>query len=480
MKPSCPLRACLAAVLLAFSLALAPALRAADIVKADNTTSLNQPGSWTGGTVPTAADRILVDATFTAPRNASLGASLSVAGIRIADPAAKANFQINSSGSAVLSLGAGGIDLDAATANLALNAPVALAANQTWVIGKGRALQFAANATFDDAGFTATVSGAGTLDYRAGTSTFASPLGMATLGVNNAAAFLRLTHAANSFGALNIFSGRVLVSGLGDHGVPSPAGTGGKNLAITLGGKDMSGIFEYNGDTASSNRAVSRDGRAPASGLEVSKSGQTLTLSANLNTTQVNAATNGWVFGGAGNLVLKGVVAKAATSGTPVTVTKNGNGVLTLAGANTYDGATTVNAGVLFVTGKLASGGAVTVNSGAALGGTGGIGAATTIASGGTLAPGKGLSLSGGLTLAPGSALVISAAAGWDLAKAGSLVVYQAASQSGAFSSVTVAVAGKPALALAKDGAVWTGKSPAGLGYRFDPATNTLTVAKAR
>ena len=63
------------------------------------------------------------------------------------------------------------------------------------------------------------------------------------------------------------------------------------------------------------------------------------------------------------------------------------NGLLELLGANTYTGATTVNAGRLLVTGQLGNT-AVTVNSGGLLGGSGSIGGAVTIA-GGTLSPGS-------------------------------------------------------------------------------------------
>ncbi|RYF40193.1 MAG: transporter, partial [Comamonadaceae bacterium] len=85
-------------------------------------------------------------------------------------------------------------------------------------------------------------------------------------------------------------------------------------------------------------------------------------------------------------------------------LTQNGAGNLILTGANTYSGATTVNAGTLSVNGSIASSN-VTVNTGAILGGTGTVGN-TTITSGGVLAPGNSigtLNVAGNLTFNTGS-----------------------------------------------------------------------------
>ena len=98
---------------------------------------------------------------------------------------------------------------------------------------------------------------------------------------------------------------------------------------------------------------------------------------------------NGDVDLGAGARTVT-VVANTLTIGGAITnscsLTKSGVGTLTLSGANTYGGLTTVNNGTLSVNGSLAGG--ATVESAATLGGIGNIAGAVEIKSGGFLAPG--------------------------------------------------------------------------------------------
>jgi autotransporter-associated beta strand protein len=95
------------------------------------------------------------------------------------------------------------------------------------------------------------------------------------------------------------------------------------------------------------------------------------------------------------------------TAGT-LSLNKLGAGALTLSGANTYNGNTTVNLGSLYVNGSIGSG-TVTVVSGATLGGTGTIGGAVSLSSGASAVfsvtnngsgNGTPLTVSGGMTLA--------------------------------------------------------------------------------
>jgi autotransporter-associated beta strand protein len=90
---------------------------------------------------------------------------------------------------------------------------------------------------------------------------------------------------------------------------------------------------------------------------------------------------------------------------------KIGSGTMTLSGANTYTGPTTVNGGALEVDGSIASSSLTTVNNGATLQGIGTVGN-TTIASGGMFAPGSGapgssMTVSGNLALASGALYMV-------------------------------------------------------------------------
>jgi autotransporter-associated beta strand protein len=117
-------------------------LAAATFVKADNTTALNLPASWTNNAVPGNLDTAVFDGTFSAiDNNANLGASMGWLGIMVSNNLNSA-FTINASGASVLSLNGGGISMTNANQDLTINVPFLVASNQFWDMNAGRTLTF--------------------------------------------------------------------------------------------------------------------------------------------------------------------------------------------------------------------------------------------------------------------------------------------------------------------------------------------------
>ena len=113
------------------------------------------------------------------------------------------------------------------------------------------------------------------------------------------------------------------------------------------------------------------------------------------------------VSNNAGTVTFSGRIADAS-AGNALSLVQSGGATITLSGANTYRGTTTINGGSLFVNGAIGLG-AVTVSNGL-LGGNGVIGGAVTVQAGGTLAPGGGLTaltVNNGVSLLPGSTTVL-------------------------------------------------------------------------
>ena len=112
--------------------------------------------------------------------------------------------------------------------------------------------------------------------------------------------------------------------------------------------------------------------------------------------------------GDATNTLFSGVIQDGAGQ---TALTKQGAGLFTLSGINTYTGATTINGGTLEVLGSIANSSLTTVNSGV-LFGTGTVGN-TNIASGGTFqpgsaTPGSSMTVTGNLGFASGSFYAVS------------------------------------------------------------------------
>jgi autotransporter-associated beta strand protein len=125
------------------------------------------------------------------------------------------------------------------------------------------------------------------------------------------------------------------------------------------------------------------------------------------NETASNTRT--FVLGGAVGLgQVEGIISNGTASGSVIALRKIENGTWTLTGANTYTGATTLNAGTLRINapGSLHASSAVTINA-ATLAGDGSIGGSVTVNASGRIAPGATTGSAG--TLAIGGGLTITA-----------------------------------------------------------------------
>lgn len=162
----------------------------------------------------------------------------------------------------------------------------------------------------------------------------------------------------------------------------------GDNAAIVNGPNgtvDFSPSFGPAGDGKLSAGSIEGAGRFYLGGRELTVGGR------NESTTVNGVIADGGVAGGSGGSLVK-----------------VGSGTLTLAGINTYTGATTVSAGRLAVNGSIASSVLTTVEAGGTLGGNGTVG--NTRIDGGTLAPGNSidtLTVKGNLTMTAASTYLV-------------------------------------------------------------------------
>lgn len=255
----------------------------------DNTTTLNLAGAWSLGLPSTAnvgqwgsGSTGIVNNTSTALAVASSFGGLAVIDVQ--------TLPITVAGTVILSLSSSGIDMSTAGADLTISTPLTSLSSQAWNVRSGRIL------TLNGAragNFLNTITGSGTVVLGgASTSTIGLTLTGSTLVLNNAAAI------GTAAARLSIASGIISSS-----------------IATTLGGSllTIGGNFSYTGS------------------VDFSFGAGATTLTATPIITVSDAART---------LTLAGIV-----SGSGFGITKAGPGILTLAGINTYNGGTTINAG---------------------------------------------------------------------------------------------------------------------------------------
>jgi fibronectin-binding autotransporter adhesin len=421
-------RVCVAIAALA---AVGPRSMAADVIKADNADALNLDSSWSGGTAPTAADTAIWDSTVTAANTTNLGADLSWGGLEVTNPGGGVTIQFAAGQS--LTLGAGGIDMAAATQNAsvmrsAVNntaGTLVLGADQTWNIASGRSLTLfntsnSANQRLGGSG-NITVAGGGVVTMNvgdAGSTSFVAGNGNDTYtgnwtitGGSKVSSLRNGTHAWGQ-GSITLDNGIMsqqqgnwsysndIVAGAGGGTIYSDSSGNSRYLNLT-GVISGSGPLAFNAVAAmTGNEGFILTGTNTFTGPMTIEPNGTVRIGGSATTTQNGtgagtlgsiepgvAITNNGILGfgwtdahTVGNAISGTGIVRLGRAGGVAPATQ----VVTLSGASTYTGATQVNAGRLDLTGSLTS--PITVASGAALSGTGSTTGSLTLASGGGIA----------------------------------------------------------------------------------------------
>ncbi|MCU0794347.1 MAG: autotransporter-associated beta strand repeat-containing protein [Akkermansiaceae bacterium] len=259
------------------------------IIKDDNTTDLNLGASWVGGTAPLASQGAKWTNAVTSANTTVLGADATWGGIVIEDPAGPVSIGSGNT----LTLGAGGIDLATATADLTLDCGVILGGNHVWNVGAGRTLALHGSVS---GAFGITTQGAGTT-VLAGSNTWSGTTTVAD-------------------GVLKLAASNVI-----------PDGSGRGNLSVT-GTVDLNG-FDDQVNGLSGGGLIDTTATSTASTLTLGGNNQSATFS--------------------------GIIQNSGSTSS-INLVKTGTGTQTLLGANTHSGLTTVNSGALRISNPAALG----------------------------------------------------------------------------------------------------------------------------
>jgi autotransporter-associated beta strand protein len=250
-----------------------------------------------------------------------------------------------------------------------------------------------------------------TLNY----SNFTNPLGGGTFGIELVGKdlILKFTHGSKTWNGLGSDSCLSTAGNWVENSAP------GNNVGIVFNVSshrnpynDLSDhtadsiVFEADGFTLAGNAMTVNNGIENKTGTNAVNTNITLGFDQQFTAdAETMLSFGGTVDLGGNALAVKadGTVAMSNVICGEGSLAKNGSGILTLSGSNTFTGATAVNAGTLIVDGYIATSSGVTVADGALLKGAGSVGS-VTIDLGGTLAGTlSGNVLSGAGLIAPGN-----------------------------------------------------------------------------
>ncbi|HTV43118.1 MAG TPA: family 16 glycosylhydrolase [Candidatus Sulfotelmatobacter sp.] len=385
-----------------------------------STKDWNDDASWYDNLLPATNSDLTFSYLCTANNGMYLGQNYSVDGLIFLT----CGSAFSVSGVSTLTLGAGGVDMTAASANVTLNAPIVIAANQTWGVGLNRnndaALDLIVNSSLSgSATLTKSCYGTMVLDD---SNSFSGTLNVDTgsSSNNDGTVIIENPAAVSNLAGVFINNTATGVSALqlsNNVAIPCSVSLAGRNVTNVpieslAGNNSLGGGLTLTG--GGSNYWLQSD----AGTLSIGG-----TVSAGTTATDTRTLT----FQGAGNFLVSASIANGSSSA--LNVLNDSSGALTFSGVNTYTGTTTNLSGTLFVNGSLA--GLLTIGGGI-FSGSGTIGGNTLVESGCEISPGTAvsdsigtLSFGGNLTLASGSTtyLEINAAAGANdqLAVAGTL-----------------------------------------------------------
>ena len=279
------------------------------------------------------------------------------------------------------SLESGGVTIfnDGTAGNATINNNGAAAATQA-IFDPAGATFFENSSTAG--GATINNNGGGAFSGSSGKTQFdaTSTAGNSTI-INNGGAIFFGQGGQTTFSASSTAGSSTLIA---NAGAP-PIFGGGGGIIIFLPGGDGGSIFFNDNSTGGTARVeVFGNGNVDISG----HTSPTVTIGSLEGTGNAFLGPNNLSVG-SNNLstTFSGVAQDGGNSaGVGGSLTKIGTGTLTLAGTNTYTGATAVNAGKLFVDGSIASSSGVTVAAGAILGGHGNV---SSVSGAGAIAPGN-------------------------------------------------------------------------------------------
>lgn len=343
------------------------------IKKANNTMNLNQGPSWVGGSVPGAGTVAVWDSTLTAANSVALGANTSWAGILVTNPEGTVNITSGNT----LTLGASGIDMSGASANLTVSSSLTLGpGDQTWNVANGQTLALNTGTFTRNSGATLNLQGSGTVassmaGFNSSNATFPSPgiIGSWTTIGEGTSAHYATFNAGNIVtysGFSSPFNWSTTLPNFTNYDVTATSAVLGiDRMCNTLRWIGGAGTQNY-GSGSSTNRLFVRGILNTGTGtLTFVKASGAPTFVPGTNSTSSNPEL---VINAAAAGIVMGVpISDNAAGASSVVVTGNGTNAVTLNAINTHTGGTILNAGGLTLgnaSGLGSTNGALTVNGG--------------------------------------------------------------------------------------------------------------------